>query len=61
MLRLKPIGQGLGAGAYITELPEAVHPAPEWQAAMESLMLVVQLGGPTMFARIGVTHHLSDH
>jgi hypothetical protein len=26
----------------------------EWQAAMEALILVVTLGGPTMFARIGV-------
>ena len=28
------------------------HDAPEWQAAIEALMLVVDLGGPTMFARI---------
>jgi hypothetical protein len=27
---------------------------PEWQAAIEALMLVVDLGGPTMFAQIGV-------
>jgi hypothetical protein len=27
---------------------------PEWQAAIEALMLVVELGGLTMFARIGV-------
>src|ERR1700676_3594237 len=42
------------AGAYITKLPKAVHEAAEWQAAMEALILVATLGGPTMFARIGV-------
>jgi len=34
------------AGNYITRLPKAEHEAHEWQAAMESLILVVQLGGP---------------
>jgi hypothetical protein len=43
------------AGNYITKLPKAEHEAPEWQAAMEALILVATLGGPTMFARIG--HH----
>jgi hypothetical protein len=42
------------AGNYITKLPKAEHDAPEWQAAMEALLLVAELGGPTMFARIGV-------
>jgi hypothetical protein len=42
------------AGNYITELPKAIHEAEEWQAAMEALILVARLGGPTMFARIGV-------
>ena len=27
---------------------------PEWQAAIEARMLVVDLGGPIMFAQIGV-------
>jgi hypothetical protein len=39
---------------YIAALPKAEHAAPEWQAAIEALILVVDLGGPTMFARIGV-------
>jgi len=30
-------------------------------AAIESLMLVVKLGGPTMFARIGVMRALNRH
>ena len=42
------------AGNYITKLPEAEYSAPEWQNAMEALMLVATRGGPTMLARIGV-------
>jgi hypothetical protein len=49
------------AGTYITKLPKAEHDTPEWQAAMESLLLVVELGGPTMFARIGVMRALNRH
>jgi hypothetical protein len=47
------------AGNYITKLPKAEHEAPEWQAAMEAMILVVTLGGPTMFARIGVMQALT--
>jgi hypothetical protein len=46
------------AGNYITRLPKSEHTAPEWQAAMEALILVATLGGPTMFARIGVMRAL---
>jgi hypothetical protein len=42
------------AGDYITMLPKADQQLDEWQIAIECLMLVVKLGGPTMFARIGV-------
>jgi hypothetical protein len=49
------------AGNYITKLPKAEHDADEWQAAMEALLLVVTLGGPTMFARIGVMQALNRH
>jgi hypothetical protein len=42
------------AADYITGHPKKESAAPEWQAAIEALMLVVELGGPTMFARIGV-------
>ncbi len=31
----------------------------EWQAAMEALILVATLGGPTMFARIGIMRALN--
>jgi hypothetical protein len=46
---------------YITKLPSAEHEAPEWQAAMEALILVATSGGPTMFARIGVMRALNRH
>jgi hypothetical protein len=49
------------AGSYITKLPKAEHEAAEWQAAMEALILVATLGGPTMFARIGIMKALSRH
>jgi hypothetical protein len=49
------------AGQYITKLPKTEHDAPEWQAAMEALLLVAELGGPTMFARIGVMRALNRH
>jgi hypothetical protein len=47
------------AGRYITKLPKAEHEAAEWQAATEALILVATLGGPTMFARIGVMKALN--
>jgi hypothetical protein len=40
------------AASYITGLPKKEAALPEWQAAIEALMLVVDHGGPTMFARI---------
>lgn len=47
------------AAEFITKLPKAEHDAPEWQAAMEALLLVAERGGPTMFARIGVMRALN--
>ena len=49
------------AGHYILNLPESEHTAPEWQAAMKALGLVVDTGGPTMFARIGIMRALNRH
>jgi hypothetical protein len=49
------------AGNYITKLPKAEHEAPEWQAAMQALILVATRGGPTMLARIGVMRALNRH
>jgi hypothetical protein len=34
------------AGIYITKLPKAEHQAPEWQAAMQALILVATVRRP---------------
>jgi hypothetical protein len=49
------------AAEHITKLPKAEFSAPEWQAAMEALILVAESGGPTMLARIGVVRALNRH
>jgi hypothetical protein len=49
------------AGTFITKLPKAEHEAPEWQAAMQALILVATSGGPTMLARIGIMRALNRH
>jgi hypothetical protein len=49
------------AANYVIKLPKAEHEATEWQAAMEALILVATLGGPAMFARIGVMRALNRH
>jgi hypothetical protein len=41
------------AGHYIAKLTKATHDRPEWQTAVEALILVAEQGGPTMLARIG--------
>jgi hypothetical protein len=47
-------------GTPLGTSPEAEHTAPEWQDAMQALMLVAR-DGPTMFARIGVMRALNRH
>ena len=47
------------AANYITALPKKDSALPEWQAAIEALMLVVEQRGPTMFASIGVMQALN--
>jgi hypothetical protein len=47
------------AAAYATKLPKKEADSAEWQAAIETLMLVATSGGPTMFARIGVMRALN--
>ena len=52
----------LEAATYVTRLPKKELATAEWQAAIQALMLVAELGGPTMFARIGVMRALNrDH
>jgi hypothetical protein len=48
------------ATTHITKLPKAEHTAPEWQAAMQALILA-EKGGPTMLPRIGVMRALNRH
>ena len=48
------------AADYITGLPKKESDLPEWQTAIEVLMLVAR-GGPTMMARIGVMKALNRH
>jgi hypothetical protein len=57
----KPLATLRDAALYITKLPKTEHDAPEWQAAMEALLLVAEHDGPTMFARIGVMRALNRH
>jgi hypothetical protein len=47
------------AAEYITKLLKTEHEAPEWQAAMQALLLVAEHDGPTMFARIGMLRALN--
>jgi hypothetical protein len=41
------------------ELPKAEQDREEWQAAVEALLLVVELNGPTMMVRIGIVRALN--
>jgi hypothetical protein len=49
------------AANYIQKLPKVEQDLEEWQAAVEALLLVVELNGPTMMARIGVLTALNRH
>jgi hypothetical protein len=57
----KPLVTLRDAALYIAKLPKAEHDAEEWQAAMQTLLLIVEHEGPTMFARIGVMRALKRH
>jgi hypothetical protein len=59
--RKQPLRTLRDAAQYITKLPKAEHDADEWQAAMEALLLVAELDGPPMFARIGIMRALNRH
>jgi hypothetical protein len=47
------------AALHATFLPVEEAALPEWQAAMEALMVVADRNGPTMLARIGVMRALN--
>jgi hypothetical protein len=48
------------AADYITKLPKKESDLPEWQAAIEALMLCSR-GGDPMLAQIGVMKALNRH
>jgi hypothetical protein len=49
------------AAEYVQKLPRAEQLLDEWQAAVEAPLLVVELNGPTMMARIGMMRALNRH
>jgi hypothetical protein len=49
------------AARYIQKLPKTEQQIPEWQAAVEALLMVVENNGPAMMARIGVMRALNRH
>jgi hypothetical protein len=49
------------AAKYIQKLPKAEQDIEEWQTAVQALILVAELNGPTMFARIGIMRALNRH
>ena len=46
------------AADYVMALPKTEYDAPEWQAAMEALILAAETGGSAMLARIGIMRAL---
>jgi len=42
-------------------LPKAEHENPQWQAAIEALIMAAENRGPLMHARIGVLRALNRH
>jgi hypothetical protein len=50
----------LDAATYAAKLPKKEAGSAEWQAAIESLMLVAELDRPTMFGRIGIMKALNS-
>jgi hypothetical protein len=50
----KPLVTLRDAAEYITELPKAERELPQWETAIEWLMLVGEHGGDPMVPRIGM-------
>ena len=46
------------AGNYVTKLPNSEASTPRWLTAITALMLVVEHGGDTMLARVGIMRAL---
>jgi hypothetical protein len=50
----------LDAGRYVEALPRAKYERPEWQLAMETLLLAAEGRGPVMFAHIALIRALQS-
>jgi hypothetical protein len=57
----KPLVTLKDAADYITGLPKAEHESPEWQAAIEALIMAAEGRGPLMHARVGVMRALNRY
>jgi hypothetical protein len=57
----KPLITLKDAAAYIRKLPAAEQESPDWQAAIEALIMAAEDRGPLMHARIGVMRALNRH
>jgi len=49
------------AAAYIMKLPKGEQNLPEWQAAIEALIVAAQDRGPLLHARVGMLRALNRH
>ena len=47
------------AGEFIQMLPKAIQDRPEWQAAVQALLVVVEHDGDTLPVRIGIVRALN--
>jgi hypothetical protein len=47
------------AGEFIQSLPKATHERPEWEEAVDALLLVVEHGGDTMLVRASIMRALN--
>ncbi len=57
----KPLVTLKDAAAYVRKLPAAEQESPDWQAAIEALIMAAEGRGPLMHARIGVLRALNRH
>jgi len=46
---------------YITRLPKAEHESPQWQAAIEALIMAAEGRGPLLHAQVGMLRALNRH
>jgi hypothetical protein len=59
--RKKPLVTLRDAAQYIIKLPKAERDLPQWETAIECLMLVGEHGGDPMFPRIAMMQALRQH